>query len=91
MAAHSNNLAWRIPWTDEPGGFCPWGHKESNMTECLTPSLWLISGVRGGKHSSRRVQNVRVGFPVALWAGTVGPALGSSSSFKSGIPGNCKP
>ena len=20
MATHSNNLAWRIPWTEEPGG-----------------------------------------------------------------------
>ena len=20
MAAHSTNLAWRIPWTEEPGG-----------------------------------------------------------------------
>ena len=20
MAAHSSNLAWRIPWTEEPGG-----------------------------------------------------------------------
>ena len=20
MAPHSNNLAWRIPWTEEPGG-----------------------------------------------------------------------
>ena len=31
MATHSSILAWRIPWTDEPGG--PWGHKESDMTE----------------------------------------------------------
>ena len=23
MAAHSNILAWRIPWTEEPGGL-PW-------------------------------------------------------------------
>jgi len=23
-------LAWRIPWTEEPG---PWDHKESDMTE----------------------------------------------------------
>ena len=20
MATHSSNLAWKIPWTDEPGG-----------------------------------------------------------------------
>ena len=26
MAAHSSVLAWRIPWTEEPGGL--WGHKD---------------------------------------------------------------
>ena len=23
MATHSSNLAWRIPWTEEPGGQTP--------------------------------------------------------------------
>ena len=23
MAAHSSNLAWKIPWTEEPGGLQP--------------------------------------------------------------------
>ena len=40
MATHSNILAWRIPRT-EPGGYSPWGHKESDMTGQLTHS-WLI-------------------------------------------------
>ena len=35
MATHSSILAWRIPWTEEPGG-SPWGHKELDMTERLT-------------------------------------------------------
>ena len=25
MAAHSSILAWRILWTEEPGGYSPWG------------------------------------------------------------------
>ena len=25
MATHSSILAWRIPWTDEPGGLQPMG------------------------------------------------------------------
>ena len=29
MATHSSVLAWRIPWTEEPGGL----QSESNMTE----------------------------------------------------------
>ena len=34
MATHSSILAWRIPWTEEPGRlYSSWGHKESNMTE----------------------------------------------------------
>ena len=35
MATHSSILAWGIPWTEEPGGYSPWGHKESDMTEEL--------------------------------------------------------
>ena len=33
MATHSSILAWKIPWTEEPGG--PRGHKESDTTEQL--------------------------------------------------------
>ena len=36
MATHSSLLAWRIPWTEEPGGCSPWDHKESDTTEWLT-------------------------------------------------------
>ena len=37
MATHSSILAWRIPWTEEPGGlhYSPWGCKESDTTEQL--------------------------------------------------------
>ena len=27
MATHSRIFAWRIPWGEEPGRLCPWGHK----------------------------------------------------------------
>ena len=27
MAAHSSVLDWRIPWTEEPGDYSPWGHR----------------------------------------------------------------
>ena len=36
IATHSSILAWKIPWTEEPGRYSPWGHKESDMTEQLT-------------------------------------------------------
>ena len=36
MAIHSSILAWRIPWTEEPGRLpVPWGRKESDTTERL--------------------------------------------------------
>ena len=35
MAIHSSTLAWKIPWMEEPEGYSPWGHKESDMTERL--------------------------------------------------------
>ena len=25
MATHSSILAWKIPWTEEPGSYSPWG------------------------------------------------------------------
>ena len=37
IATHSSILAWRIPWTEEPGGlYSPWGPKELDVTEWLT-------------------------------------------------------
>ena len=42
MATHSSILAWRIPWTEVPGGY-----KESNMTEPLTTTssyqVWRLT------------------------------------------------
>ena len=33
MATHSSILAWRIPWTDEPGGLRSMGLQESDVTD----------------------------------------------------------
>ena len=33
MATHASILAWRIPWTEEPGRLYPRGLKESDMTK----------------------------------------------------------
>ena len=33
MATHSSTLAWRFPWTEEPGGYNPQGRKEADTTE----------------------------------------------------------
>ena len=33
MTTHSSTIAWKIPWTEEPGRLQSMGRKESNMTE----------------------------------------------------------
>ena len=40
MASHSSILAWRVPWTEEPGGLQSMGLQESDMTERLTLSTF---------------------------------------------------
>ena len=35
MATHSSILAWRIPWTEEPGGLQSTGRKELDTTKRL--------------------------------------------------------
>ena len=39
MTIHSSVLAWRTPWTEEPGGLCPWGCTELGTTE-VTEHAW---------------------------------------------------
>ena len=46
MSTHSSVLAWRVPWTQEPGGLT----KESVTTESLSAHseplyLWISYGV----------------------------------------------
>ena len=45
MATHSRMLAWRIPWTEEPGGLQSMG-SQRDVTEQLTFSLFTF-WVRG--------------------------------------------
>ena len=35
MATRSSFLAWRIPWTEDPGGLQSWGRKEKCTIEQL--------------------------------------------------------
>ena len=38
---YSSILAWRIPWTEEPGELQSRGYKELDTTERLTPLVML--------------------------------------------------
>ena len=35
MATHSSILAWKIPWTEEPGGLQSMGSQRVDMTDAL--------------------------------------------------------
>ena len=41
MATHSNILAWKIPWTEEPDGLQSMGSQELDMTERLNHHHYL--------------------------------------------------
>ena len=36
MTTHSSILAWKIPWTEDPGRLKFMGLQELDMTECLS-------------------------------------------------------
>ena len=63
MATHSSILAWRIPWTGEPGGLQSMGLKELDTTEQLTHKqsvqsvqllsrVWLFENPRTAAHQA---------------------------------------
>ena len=43
MATHSSTLAWKIPWTEEPGGYSPWGCKELTQLKQLSKHAQVFS------------------------------------------------
>ena len=56
MATHSSILAWRIPWTEEPGRPQSMGLQESDMTKQLNHHQYYIN----------IFQNVGVGKKVSI-------------------------
>ena len=56
MATHSDILAWRIPWTEEPGRlYSPQGHKESDTTEGTQHAHMHTTGEARGKQIISKV------------------------------------
>ena len=53
MATHSSILVWKIPRTEEPAGYSPWGHKELDMTEAAEHTSAFIHQVRSDQSLSR--------------------------------------
>ena len=88
VASHSSTLAWKIPWTEEPGGLQSMGSLESDTTEWLYFhfSLSCIGEGNGNPLQCSCLENPRDG--EAWWAAVSGVAqsrawlkwLSSSSS-----------
>ena len=89
MASHSSTFAWKIPWTEEPGGLQSMGSLESHMTERLHFhfALSCIGEGNGNPLQCSCLENPRDG--EAWWAAVSGVTqsqtrlkqLSSSSSF----------
>ena len=74
MAPHSSTLAWKIPWTEEPGGLQSMGSLESDTTEQLHFhfSLSCIGEGNGNPFQCSCLENPRDG--EAWWAAVYGVA-----------------
>ena len=74
MAHHSSTLAWKIPWTEEPGGLQSVGSLRVDMTEQL-PFHFSLSCIGEGNGNPRQcscLENPRDG--EACWAAVSGVA-----------------
>jgi len=74
MAPHSSTLAWKIPWTEEPGGLQSMGSLESDTTERLPFhfSLSCIGEGNGNPLQCSCLENPRDGG--AWWTAVYGVA-----------------
>ena len=87
MATHSSILAWRIPWTEEPGGLQPWGHRELDITEWLTHTqerradgrTWAHEDFVGGPHVAKMPHSQSRRPEFDLWSGNWIPHAATKS------------
>ena len=64
MVTHSSILAWRIPWTEEPGS--PRGRKELDTTEQLHSLIGPLTPVLKGPKPLWPLPTCQESFPLTL-------------------------
>ena len=70
MAPHSNTLAWKIPWTEEPGGPQSMGSLRVRQDSATSLSLSCIGEGNGNPLQCSCLENPRDGG--ASWAAVYG-------------------
>ena len=82
MASHSSTFAWKIPWTEEPGGLQSMGSLESDTTEQLDFhfSLSCIEEGNGNPLQCSCLENPRDW--EAWWAAVSGVAQSQTQRLK---------
>ena len=98
MATHSSILAWRIPWTEEPGRPHPWGHRSRTWLKrpSRIPNSWTVLRVLHSNtfYSISCFKNILVIVSwAAFWGGVMGVFLTWDLKHKppgSKDPSHCK-
>ena len=79
MATHSSTLAWRIPWTEEPGGLQSMGSRRVRHDWVHTHGLPIkAEGVRTavkGNQAPLRVSNLGSLYQLGILSGRIGHTL----------------
>ena len=70
MTAHSSTLAWKIPWTEDPGRLQSMGRKGSDTTELLSLFLSLVAQMVKNPPATRETQLQSLGWEDPLEKGT---------------------
>ena len=95
MATHSSILAWRIPWTEEPGGLQSMGYKESETTEATWHARThkVLSGWSNAWGYSARLLLQLSGWILSLEAPeiTTSPAMKVKMLVTQSCPALCDP
>ena len=79
MASHSSTFAWKIPWTEEPGGLQSMGLLELDMTERLHFSLSCIGEGNGNPLQCSCQENPRDG---EAWLAAVSGVMQSRTRLR---------
>ena len=67
IATHSSILAWEIPWTEEPGGYSPWGYQELDKTEPLSTHVGLVVFTEARATRRKQIESLYLRLLLLVW------------------------